>query len=255
LRKLLFLALACAAAPFGAAAIELSPDPDGPPVDVRTPDQIERDRLARFKFEPITGLAPSGRTLRRVTFQDIYGSPFAPGIVFEKAASGEVRMTVISNDAKQIDQAVLKPEAWAYLTKEDAFALPRQKPRTAATEICHGTEVVVEGAQARKATRYHAAVCNGQADVPALLVGRRLARVAVDAIPRCASYREFAREPAWTLTQCLKETSPDKRPRKGDEEYSVFGAKENPSGAVTNFIVSTSTEYLGKATRQEAAAH
>jgi len=229
-----------AAIPALAGAVELTPNPDGPPVDNRTPEQIEADRLARFKLTPINQIVKEGRNLRRVTFRDIQDSKYAPTVTFEKMPDGHVQMTVVSNDANQIDRAELKPEAWAYLTQSDAFALPRQKPLGKPTEICHGNAAVVEAAEGRKTARYDAAVCNGPADIPVIVYTRRFSRVAVDSIPRCAPYREFARETTWTLVECLRNTAPGE-----SERQNQYAAGEGPIGDVTDFVIKTTTEYTG----------
>jgi hypothetical protein len=224
-----------------AQAQELTPNPEAPPIDERTPAELEQERLARYKFEPMSAYA--GRNVRRVTFQDLFVSPFAPGIVFERQADGTVKMEVVSAYGKRVDSAVLKPEAWAYITGKDAFSLKTPRVRTTVDkEICHGSSLVVEAVEARKTARYDAAMCNGAEDTPAFLYARRLAQVAIDSIPRCSLFREFAREPSWTLTECLKRTTPGTGGRDGE---TVYASATNPPGETTNFAISTSTASFG----------
>jgi len=224
-----------------AAAQELTPNPEAPPIDERTPAELEQARLERYKFEPISIYA--GRSVRRVTFQDMFVSPFAPGIVFEKMADGTVKMDVVSAGGGRVDSAVLKPEAWAYITGKDAFDLRVPRVRTTVDkDICHGSSLVVEAVEAGRTTRYDAAMCNGSEDTPAFLYARRLAQVAIDAIPRCSLFREFAREPSWTLTECLKRTTPGTGGRDGE---TVYASATNPPGETTDFAISTSTASFG----------
>jgi len=233
-------ALLIMASPMAAAAQQLTPNPEAPPLDERTPQELERERLARYKYQPITAYA--GKSVRRVTFQDLFVSPFAPGITFERQADGTVKMDVVSAGGGRVDSAVLKPEAWAYITGKDAFSLHVPKVRrTVDKEICHGSSLVVEAVEAKKTTRYDAAMCNGAEDTPAFLYARRLAQVAIDSIPRCSTFREFAREPSWTLTECLKRTTPGQNNR-GE---SVYASAANPPGETTNFAISTSTKSYG----------
>jgi len=244
MRTVLIGLLFSATLPISAIAIELTPNPDGPPVDMRSPQEIELDRLDRYKLAPIAQAADEGRDIRRVTFQDMLGSAFAPAIVFERMADGEVAMTVTTNNGQRIDRATLKPEAWDYLTaKDDAFALRRSRPLPPPTEICHGTAAVIEASQAGKTMRYDAAVCNGPVDTPAILYARRLARVAIDAIPICSTFREFAREPSWPLKTCLRDMTIGAR----GGEAEAYNSTLNPTGdEVTNFAITTSTELKGE---------
>jgi len=244
MRTALIGLLFSAALPMGAGAVELTPNPDGPPVDSRTPQEIERDRLAMYKLAPLAEEAKQGRDIRRVTFQDMLGSAFAPAIVFEKMANGEVAMTVTTFNGQRIDRATLKPAAWDYLTaKDDAFTLRRSRPLPRPTEICHGTSAVIEASKAGKTMRYDAAVCNGAVDTPAILYARRLARVAIDAIPVCATFREYAREPSWPLKTCLRDMTIGAR----GGEAAAYNSTLNPvRDEVTNFAITTKTEITGE---------
>jgi len=239
MRVLVSCLLILAAAPVQAAEdIALTPNPDGPTVDMRTPAELEAARLARFRLAPISKAAAAKRDVRRVSYSEIFDPLSTPAVVFERMATGEVQLTVISNYGKHIDTATLKPEAWAYLTAKDAFALPRPGKPVTETEICHGSTAVIEATKGGKTMRYDAAVCNGPRDLLALTFARRLAGVAVDSIPRCGRFREKGRESSWVLGECMKRTVIP------TDAGSIAGNDSNDWGEVTNFAISSASEVL-----------
>jgi len=239
LKACLAAMLAATVLPAAAGAVDLTPNPLDPPDTYVSPAEQEAQRLKRFSLTPLPQLAAAKRNIRRVSYAEIFNSPSAPAVTFERLADGQVEMTVVSEWGAKIDRAKLKPEAWAYLTEKDAFKLPKGK-KAPANEICHGQSAVIEATEKGKSWRYDAAMCNGQGDLPALFYARRLAGVAVDSIPRCGLFREHAREESWTLIECLKRTRTPPRPQE------INGHDKNRPGPYTNFAISTTSEMVGK---------
>jgi hypothetical protein len=196
LKPLTFSALALLLAAPAIAADSPPPDP--------TPAELEPVRLAEAGFEPIDKVAAEGRTVRRASYADIYGEDGAPGVLLEKMADGEVRLTVTSMKGTVVDRAILKPEAWSKVTERDAKGLAARGKLNVSDEICMGSTVVIETAEAGKSRRRDAAVCNGAADLAAMEYARNLAYVAITSIPRCSGYIEHTREASWTLRDCLR---------------------------------------------------
>jgi len=167
-------------------------------------DQVERERLAQFQFEPIEKVAKEGRTLRRVSFADIYKNQAAPAVTVEKKAGGEIELTVVSYNGRVVDHALLKPEAWTLITAKDSAGLAARRAGKASDELCLGSTAVIEAAEGGKARRREAEVCRGQADLAALEYARFIAEIAITSIPRCAEHYEATRESSWTLRDCLR---------------------------------------------------
>jgi len=183
------------------AALAAVPDLLPPPP---APEQVEQERLAQFKMEPIDTLAREGRTLRRVSFADIYRNPAAPAVTIEKKADGEIELTVVSYHGRVVDQATLKPEAWAMLTAKESTGLAARRAGGVSDELCVGSTAVIEAAEGGKARRREAEICNGAADLAAWEYARLIAEIAITSIPRCAEHYEATRESSWTLRDCMR---------------------------------------------------
>jgi hypothetical protein len=226
------------AAPATAAQDNLPPDP--------TPAELEAARLADTGFETIDKVAAEGRTVRRVTYADIYGEDGIPGVVMEKMANGEVHITVTSNYNRVVDKAVLKPEAWNLVDSVDKdLAAPRKTP--VATEICIGSSMVIEATDNGKVRRRDAAVCNGPADAAALDYGRTMAMIAATSIPRCAGHIEHTRDPSWYLRDCLR--------RSLIAEYKTHpyqGSSGHNNEKFTTYAISTSNNITDEVLRTVA---
>jgi len=244
MRKVLQTSLAATFAltllPAAAGAVDLTPNPLDPPDTYVSPAEHEAQRLKRFSLTPLMQLADAKRNIRRVSYAEIFNSPSAPAVTFERLPDGLVEMTLVSEWGAKIDRAKLRPEAWAYLTEKDAFKLPKSKTKAPVGELCHGQSAVIEATENGKTWRYDAAMCNGQGDLPALFYARRLAGVAVDSIPRCGMFREHAREESWILIECLKRTRTPPRPAE------INGHDKNRPGPSTDFAISTTSEMVGK---------
>jgi len=227
------------AAPAIAAQDNLPPDP--------TPAELEAARLADTGFETIDRVAAEGRTVRRVTYADIYGEDGIPGVVLEKMANGEVHLTVTSNYNRVVDKAVLKPEAWEMVVAADKhLAAPRITP--VATEICIGSSMVIEATDNGKARRRDAAMCNGLADAAALDYGRTVAMIAATSIPRCAGHIEHTRDPSWYLRDCLRRSLIAEY-----KERPYQHSSGNNNEQFTSYAISTSNNITEEVLRTVAA--
>jgi len=194
MRKILVLLAACAipAVAFAATPAGVSPQ--------------EADRLTRSNFEPITEVAKAKRTLRRVSYQDAFGTSAMPAVTVEKLANGEIKMTMIANGGKVKEEATVTQADWDKLVKLDKQITAKPANPLSKEEaklICHSNSIVIEAVDAGKVRRRDASHC--KRDTDAMLYGYAVADIAVRNIPRCKPIIAPDREASWQLTECMRE--------------------------------------------------
>jgi len=211
MRNILVILAACAAIP----ALVQAQTAAQPAVTATS--QEEADRLARSKFEPISAVAAEGRTLRRVSYTDAFGTSAMPAVTIEKLANGEIKMTMVASGGAVEETATVTQADWDRLMAMDSQIMAKPKVQLTAAEakmICHSNSIVIEASDEGRTRRRDASHC--KKDTEAMLYGYAVADIAVRNIPRCKSVIAPDREASWQLTECMRERRRAPNPTRVD---------------------------------------